>query len=462
MKPTIRLKTIITILPLLVASLTVLGTTSIFASRAGMMRLAMRNLAFKAEILKQYGDEQWGLLLSQGFSSDPDFRLAAQRALASRAQSLLREDSEWFFALDLDGQLAMSASLDKARRPLPPDLLRQMRQGVTGSISFGQGRERSYGQAFYFEPFGWYVVASDRASAIFAETERLTSIILWTFALSVLAAAVLLVRLATSIARPITEVSGAMTELMRSSDFSRSLAVRSDDEVGALARNFNALCRELDRSYEKMGDIAIREAQARSTVASREIEALVALGRVAEYRDQNTGFHIIRVGLYAKLLAGLFYADEAERRVIYYAAPLHDLGKIGIPDSILLKEGALDPGEFETMKTHTTIGYSILKESKNPNLLMGASIALTHHERYDGKGYPRGIKAGEIPLCGRIVAVIDVFDALTSRRPYKDAWPADRAFEQLSAERGGHFDPEIVDSFLAHRPEVMEILARNQ
>ena len=168
------------------------------------------------------------------------------------------------------------------------------------------------------------------------------------------------------------------------------------------------------------------------------------------------------MGLYTKLLAGFFYRDESERRIIYYAAPLHDIGKIGIPDSILLKTGPLSPEEFEIMKTHTTIGYSILKESKNPNLLMGASIALAHHERYDGKGYPLGLKAGEIPLCGRIVAVIDVFDALCSKRPYKEAWPVEKAFEHLAEERGRQFDPEIVDAFLAHRLEITEIEANNQ
>jgi adenylate cyclase len=223
MKSTIRLKTIITILPLLVASLAVLGTTSLFAARSGMMRLAMRNLAFKAEILKQYGDEQWGLLVSQGFSFDPDFRLAAQHSLVSRARSLLREDSEWFLALDLDGKLTMSVSRGQVPRSAPGDLVGVMREGVTGSISFGKGSEKSYGQAFYFEPFGWYIVASNRASSIFAETNRLTSAMLLAFALSVLVAAILLVRLATSITKPIVAVSQAMTEVMRSNDFSKSI-----------------------------------------------------------------------------------------------------------------------------------------------------------------------------------------------------------------------------------------------
>jgi len=462
MKSTIRLKTIITILPLLIASLAALGTASIFTARSGMMRLAMRNLAFKAEILKQYGDEQWSLLVSQGFSSDPDFRLAAQKSLVSRARGLLREDSEWFLALDLDGNLAMSVSRGRVPRSAPGDLVGVMRGGVTGSISFGKGREKSYGQSFYFEPFGWYIVVSDRASSIFAETNRLTSTLLWVFALSVIVAAILLVRLATSITKPIVAVSQAMTEIMRSNDFSQSIEAGGDDEVGLLATRFNALCRELNGSYERMGDIALREAQARAAVSSREVEALLALGKVAEYRDQDTGLHIIRVGLFTKLLAGFFYRDEGERRIIYYAAPLHDIGKIGIPDSILLKAGPLSPEEFEVMKTHTTIGYSILKESKNPNLLMGASIALSHHERYDGKGYPKGLKAGEIPLCGRIVAVIDVFDALTSRRPYKEAWSVEKAFDRLFAERGRQFDPEVVDAFLAHRQKIAEIEADNQ
>lgn len=428
-----------------------------------MMRLSTRNLAFKAEMLKQYGDSQWELLKSQGFSEDESFRSAAKEAIISRSRSLLRSDSEWFCALDLDGKLAFS--VDRAGAPwldLPAGLVGAMRKGRTGSVVFGSGGGRRYGQAFFFEPFGWYIVASDKESSIFAETERMTSVIVATFALAILISTFLLVRLTASIARPIEEVSAAMTDVMRSGDFGRSIAARQSDEVGALAMSFNALCRELDRSYEKMSDIAVQEAESRAAVAQREIEALIALGKVSEFRDQSTGQHIIRVGLYAKLLAEFFYESKEDRRIIYYAAPLHDIGKIGIPDSILLKEGPLTKEEFGIMKTHAAIGHSILAESQNPNLAVGAAISLSHHERYDGKGYPQGLSGTAIPLCGRIVAVIDVFDAFSSKRPYKEAWPVEKAFDYLDEQRGGHFDPDVVEAFLSHKTEVMAIWKENQ
>jgi HD-GYP domain-containing protein (c-di-GMP phosphodiesterase class II) len=459
MKSSIRLKTTLMILPVLVASLAIVETTSLYAARSGMMRLAMKALAFKAETLKQYGDEQWNLLLSHGFTKDPDFRLAAQNSMKSQARALIRTDSEWFFAVDLDGKLVMSASQSGAPSSIPSDLIAKMRKGITGAIVFGEGPGTRYGQAFFFEPFAWYVVASEGEAAIFAETNRLTSILLWTLALSVLVALALLSLLARSIAGPIVRLSGAMTEIIRSNDFGQRIDVASNDEIGALTMHFNALCVELDRSYKRIGDIAVREAEAKFELVERELETLIALGKVAEFRDENTGYHIVRSGLYTKVLARDFYDSEEERRVIYCAAPLHDIGKIGIPDSVLLKPGALSPEEFELMKSHTTIGYSILKEFKSPSLAMGATIALTHHERYDGTGYPKGLGVDEIPLCGRILAIIDVFDAITSKRPYKEAWPADRAFEYIRDQRGGHFDPKVTDSFLDHRPQILEILS---
>lgn len=462
MRSTIRQKTVLTILPLVVVSLSVLGMSSFYLARSGMMRLAIRNLTFKAETLKQYAEAQWQLLESQGFSSDEDFKRAARNSLALRAKSMLRTDSEWVLALDLSGRLVMSVQQNQpAQAGSPADLAGSMKSGMTGLVYFGQGAAERYGESFFFEPFGWYIVVSDTSRAIFAETEKMTRIMASILALTIASAALLLIWLSSSFSRPVQEVTGAMEEVMRSGDFKRRIPVRSSDEIGLLAESFNSLCGELDTSYERLGEIALREAEARATIADREIEALIELGKVAEFRDQTTGSHIIRVGLYAKLLAPLFYTDENERRLIYYAAPLHDIGKIGIPDSILLKPGPLSADEFERMKAHTTIGYTILKDSKNPNLRMGAEIALSHHERWDGSGYPGGLAGTDIPLCGRIVTVIDVFDALTSKRPYKDAWTLETSFDYLSSERGKIFDPQVVDAFLGRREQVLRIWTDN-
>jgi putative two-component system response regulator len=177
------------------------------------------------------------------------------------------------------------------------------------------------------------------------------------------------------------------------------------------------------------------------------IEILERLARAAEFRDDETGFHTQRVGRTASQLGAALGLPADEVEIIRRAAPLHDIGKIGIPDAVLLKDGRLDPDEIEVMKTHTLIGAEILSGSGVPLLVVGREIALSHHEHWDGSGYPHGIARSEIPLSGRAVAVADVFDALTHPRPYKPAWPADEALNEIVREAGRQFDPEIVRAF---------------
>jgi putative two-component system response regulator len=154
--------------------------------------------------------------------------------------------------------------------------------------------------------------------------------------------------------------------------------------------------------------------------------------------------------------------DEETTESIYYAAPMHDVGKIGIPDAILLKPGTLSPGEWEIMKTHTTIGGQILQGSSLDIIRMAETIALTHHEKWDGSGYPRGLQGEDIPLIGRISAIADVFDALTSKRPYKEVHTLDRAFAIIREGRGTHFDPQVVDAFFSALNEILYIQAFEQ
>ncbi|HEX6940827.1 MAG TPA: HD domain-containing phosphohydrolase [Longimicrobiales bacterium] len=177
------------------------------------------------------------------------------------------------------------------------------------------------------------------------------------------------------------------------------------------------------------------------------IEILECLGRAAEYRDDATGEHTRRVGELSGQIALQLELGPQEAELIRRAATLHDIGKIGIPDHILLKPGKLTPDEFEIMKTHTTIGARILSGSRSPMLQIAREIALTHHERWDGRGYA-GLVGAAIPLSGRIVAVADTFDALTHKRPYKAAWPRERAIAVIDRERGRQFDAEVVDAFL--------------
>jgi response regulator RpfG family c-di-GMP phosphodiesterase len=191
-------------------------------------------------------------------------------------------------------------------------------------------------------------------------------------------------------------------------------------------------------------------------IKRQERETLEVLAHVAEYRDENTFLHVKRVAEYSKILATAYGLDEKESDIIYQAAPLHDLGKIGIRDEVLLKTDKLTDEEYEIMKSHTTIGYEILRHSSSPILQMGAKIALTHHERWDGKGYPHGLKEDNIPIYGRIVAVADVFDALTAKRPYKKPWSLAEALTFMLDNSGKIFDPKLIDIFLEVHEKIFE------
>jgi two-component system, response regulator RpfG len=196
--------------------------------------------------------------------------------------------------------------------------------------------------------------------------------------------------------------------------------------------------------------IATREVQA------RERETLLRLGKAGEYRDQQTGNHVLRIARYSRLIAEALGLPRSVCEDIELAAPMHDIGKIGIPDAILLKDAPLNEREFEVMKTHTRIGYEILKDSPSRRILLGAAIALNHHERYDGLGYPQGLQGDTTPLPARIVAVCDVYDALTSARPYKGPWPASEAINYIRQRSGSQFDPACVEAFLGRLQEVAE------
>ncbi|MCD9022139.1 HD-GYP domain-containing protein [Cohnella silvisoli] len=177
-------------------------------------------------------------------------------------------------------------------------------------------------------------------------------------------------------------------------------------------------------------------------------EILELLARTSEFRDDETGQHTQRVGMMAMKIASALGLPKAEVELIQRATPLHDIGKIGIADSILLKPGRFTPEEFEKMKLHTTIGASILEGTVFPVLQLAGTIALSHHEKWNGTGYPNGLSGEDIPLAGRIVALADFYDALTHERPYKQAWTREQALEEIERQRGVHFDPNVVDAFI--------------
>ncbi len=192
-------------------------------------------------------------------------------------------------------------------------------------------------------------------------------------------------------------------------------------------------------------------------VQNSEKDIISILSKTAEYRDNETSMHTIRVGDMAALMANKFEWDEEHIELIRLAATMHDIGKVGIEDSILLKPGKLDDDEFFKMKQHAAIGYEILSQKTTPLLKLAAEIAYTHHEKYDGSGYPRALKEDEIPLSGAIVAVVDVFDALLSERPYKKAFTLEKALDIIQSSSGSHFNPKVVTMFILHLEQFLDI-----
>lgn len=234
------------------------------------------------------------------------------------------------------------------------------------------------------------------------------------------------------------------------------------DKIEFLARVNNMLA--LGDSRKKLADraawLAEEVSKATLEIVQRERETVIRLSKAAEYRDPETGAHILRMAHYSQLIARAMGLSVSDQELLLEAAPMHDIGKVGIADNILLKPGRLTPDEFEIMKQHAIIGYEILKGSSSKVLQAGADIARAHHEKFDGSGYPNGLKGEDIPIFSRIVAVADVFDALTSERSYKKAWTLESAVEFLETNSGTHFDPACVVAFMEHWEQVLEIRQR--
>jgi len=224
-------------------------------------------------------------------------------------------------------------------------------------------------------------------------------------------------------------------------------------------------CRNLLKLHEQQSiiqdraDWLARQVEvATQQIVSREKETLIRLAKAGEYRDEGTGFHVVRMAKYSRQIGEALGLSEKECDEIEYAAPMHDIGKIGIQDNVLLKPDKFDQEEWHAMQQHTTIGHSILSNSQSRYIQTGSIIALHHHERFDGTGYPHGIAGKDIPLVARIVSVADVYDALTSKRPYKEAWATDDAKDYLETNSGSQFDPLCVEAFFERIDNVDEIL----
>jgi putative two-component system response regulator len=230
-------------------------------------------------------------------------------------------------------------------------------------------------------------------------------------------------------------------------------------EVKSRVRNILRLRETQNKLKDHATWLAAEVRKATAALAAREEEIILRLSRAAEHRDLETGAHIVRMAHYCRLIAETMGLDEETCRTLYLAAPMHDVGKIAISDSILLKPGKLSNEERAVMEQHTTAGYKILADSSSELIQVAAEIALCHHERWDGTGYPRGLSGTDIPVFARIAAVADVFDALTTERPYKPAWPAQQAALHIVESSGKHFDPDCVAAFLQRWVDIQQVCA---
>lgn len=239
--------------------------------------------------------------------------------------------------------------------------------------------------------------------------------------------------------------------------FVTALNETSDEElgfgVGAVDYITKPVSPPIVRARVRTHRSLVRAAELRRT----RLQIIQCLGRASEYRDNETGLHIIRMSHYSRILAlaAGFSPDAAED--IFHAAPMHDVGKIGTPDAVLLKPGRLEPDERAIMEEHVRMGADILGEHDSPLLQLARRIALYHHEKYDGSGYPHKLAGEDIPVEARIIAIADVFDALTSERPYKKEWLVEEAVDLLRRESGKHFDPQLVELFISQLPAVLAI-----
>jgi putative two-component system response regulator len=239
-------------------------------------------------------------------------------------------------------------------------------------------------------------------------------------------------------AKDLAEVSKSEKEKRKELQVSEQQLIKYADDLNEAILELKATHKELREAY---------------------LDTIYRLVLAAEYKDEDTGDHIKRMSRYCSLIAEKLGLPAKEVQNILYAAPMHDVGKIGIPDNILLKQSKLTDQEFEIIKTHSTIGAKILANSKSKILQVAEQIALSHHEKWNGKGYPQGLSDDNIPLVGRIAALADVFDALTSKRPYKDPFPVEVALDIIKKECGQHFDPDVVDVFLENIDEILKIKA---
>lgn len=256
--------------------------------------------------------------------------------------------------------------------------------------------------------------------------------------------------IATGLIRPIIALSDTAKKITRTQDYKEQVSVDRDDEIGQLSDAFNTMIGGMDKALDEITTL-------NHEIEDTQREVVFTMGSIGESRSKETGNHVKRVAEYSKLLALYYGLNEEDAELLRQASPMHDIGKVAIPDAVLNKPGRFDEEERRIMDTHAELGYEMLKHSHRPLLKMAATVAYEHHEKYNGSGYPRGLSGENIHIYGRITALADVFDALGSDRVYKKAWDDEKIFALFREERGEHFDPKLIDIFFDHLDEFLAI-----
>ncbi len=369
--------------------------------------------------------------------------------------SLIESDEAFAQVTDASGRVISSSSIVKDTVLLPPSIARSITSAtlINEKVNGIDNVTRVIAVPIDTAS-GHYVVAvgtslQDRRDAL--NVFGLTLLIGGPIALGILSWAGWLVIGAAL--RPVERMRRTAAEVSASDSGSRLPVSSGEDELTRLGGTLNDMLDRLHGSYAEIEDLneGLEEKVRQRTqqVEDARNRIVESLSLAAEYRDDQTGKHTQRVGVTSGELARQLGLDAGRVELIARTAPLHDVGKIAIPDRVLLKPGRLTPEEFEEIKQHPLIGATLLGDEAYPLIEMARMIAMTHHERFDGSGYPNGLIGEEIPIEGRIVSVADVFDALTHERPYKEAWPLEKALEEIERARGTQFDPQVVDAFLA-------------
>ncbi len=444
----IRVKTYLTILPIVVATTLASGFLAFFESRSALTQVANRHLAYKAEQLRDFIHNEWSVIEDLGLVGDPAYRIAAEESFRSYAYSVLRSESERVLVFDSLGLLLFGLGGGMSATFLPAGTTYS--SGIDFSMGwfeaplFGEDR---VGIAFSFEPFGWRITLTELRSRFFSEVDGILRTHIWILAAAIVLALSMSAVYLGYLLGPLERLSVTIDRIEASGDLSLRAKVENEDEIGRLGQRFNSFVGtiELQRSDLRAANLA--EQKAKVMALQRESETLFLLSRISDYNDEDTGAHLTRIGELSALFSLLLGQSDGEQDSMRKAAPLHDIGKIGIPELILRKPGKLSAEEMAIMRTHTGLGHSLLKDCESRYLQEGAVIALNHHERWDGSGYPNGLSGTAIPLSGRIVSILDVYDALISERPYKAPWPQEKALEYIIEQRGRQFDPGLVTLF---------------